>query len=376
MKPKQTSSPAGSGVPRVEICRSLDDVERVRLDWDVLTSKASFFSAAQTLDYAIAGWEVVPKVAGTEFATILVWRDRRLVCVWPLYTRRAGSLTIATHLGTGSHEEYAGPLIWQDEDAAAIADLVLAQARGLSDVLEVYATDPTTPMAMALERARGFKYSNTILSPTISLAAHPDFDAWLATKSKSFREGLRYDRKRAAHLGKLEFVSTPDGLDGAELTAWLFATKRAQLASRGLSKSWVLEARGEAFFSRLLSRPSPSDGPKAGAQGFALKLEGRIVAGCICLRSYRFLEFFVTAFDPEFSSVSPGKLLIEDCVRWASAHGLNFDFRVSHEAYKLRWIDRFEERLTVILANRLRGAPRPLTLSLRRWIRRLRERPG
>lgn len=358
---------------RVEIIRRLEDLEATRRDWEALALTANSFSAAQTIDYAIAGWQVTPKAAETELAVILLWRGEKLVCVWPLYTRKIGGITVATHMGSGSNEEYAGPLIFQDEDAEKTASLALDEARKISDALEVYAMDPTSPMGRLLDGIGGFKYRNLLRSPTISLRDHADFAAWFSTKSKSFRQGLRYDRKRLSQLGQLEFASTVGSLDGQELVTWLFANKRAWLTERGIGESWIRDPQGEGFFSALLSRKAPRTPSVGEVLGFALKLDGQIIAGCICLRSDKLLEFFITGFDARHGAFSPGNLMIEDCVRWACERRLDFDFRLNTDPYKLRWIDRFDDRLTVILASGLRGARRPIQFGARRAVRRTRQ---
>jgi len=87
-----------------------------------------------------------------------------------------------------------------------------------------------------------------------------------------------------------------------------------------------------------------------------LERDGTPVAGGICLRADPCLEFYVSALDPAFMSWSPGNLLIEDLVRWAIARGLDFDFRLTREPYKLRWTDTDREVTTHWLACTPRGA--------------------
>ena len=94
----------------------------------------------------------------------------------------------------------------------------------------------------------------------------------------------------------------------------------------------------------------------SGVLGFALDLDARPIAGGICLVSNSTLEFFVSALDPAYSKFSPGNLLIEDIVRWCLPRGLDFDFRLTADPYKLRWMDRAIPFAYYDVGQKLRGA--------------------
>ena len=367
----ETSPPAGAAPLRVEIIGDVEGLRRLEPAWRDLSSRVPYWSASQLYEYTATAWEVMPKDAGCSLAVIAVWRGARLAGVWPLYVRREGLVTIATHPGLGDSGEYAGPTI-SDAEPGKVAELALKEARGLADVLQVFALHSGSPLAPVIARMGGLKYSNNLLSPVVAVTACETFDAWLATKSGSFRAELRNDRKRMAAQGALEFVRMMGPDDGPALVDWLFEIKKEWLAARNISESWILQSQGRDLCKALISEP---DGPDAEArpfQAFALRLDGKIAAGCICYRSSDVLEYYMTGFDPAFRAYSPGNLLIEDLARWSLRQGLDFDFRITRDAYKMRWQGRDVAYETHIVACTPKGAPRVLRFEANRVVRKIR----
>lgn len=84
----------------------------------------------------------------------------------------------------------------------------------------------------------------------------------------------------------------------------------------------------------------------------------------------------MAGFDPAFGAFSPGNLLIEDCVCWSISQGLNFDFRITQEAYKLRWSNHRDPHKTFIIACSLRGVPIVLRTTANRMIGNVRQHLG
>ena len=357
---------------RVEVCSDDAAIQRARAAWRDLADRSATYSASQTPDYAIFAWEGRRRPDDVALAVVLIWRGERLVCAWPLYTSRRGGLRVATHLGAGGNEEYSGPLLDEGDQALAIAALALKAAMGLADVLEVYAVHPDSAIVGALKSARGWRYENNALhAPVVTLTAASDFESWVMGKSRSFRQGLRADRKRLAEQGAVRLVQARGRAEAATLVDWIFESKRGWLAARGITHSWLLEPEGRELLTRLIARPESSD-QKPDVLGFGLKLDDKFLAAGVFFRSPSRLEFFVSGFDPDSYAFSPGNLLIEDCVRWAIPEGLDLDFRTTQDAYKLRWADRQDTRETHILACSTRGGLRILRYELNRLVRRAR----
>lgn len=374
LQPPEMTAPScaePSGL-RVEVDSDPAAFARLREDWRGLLSVAGAYSVALTPGYVQAAWATMAADDGPRLALITVRRGARLVGLWPLYLSRQGGVTVANHIGAGDSGEYSAPLVATDDDPAAIASAMLARALQLADILSVFALKADAPLAAAIRSSRKLKYSNDLPSPIVTLEGFDSLEAWLATKSGSFRQELRAGRKKLMAQGVFEFVRMSGPQDGQDLVDWLFDMKRAWAASRRIADSNILKEPAERLFGALLTRGPVREAADGDVRGYALRLDGRIISGCINFHSPGRLEFVMTAFDPEWRKFAPGHLMVEECVRLASQEGAVFDFRLTGDSYKLRWANRFDLYQTHILACTPRGAPRILRLEANRLVRRAR----
>lgn len=344
----------------------LDDLEAVRAlkaDWADLAGRASAYSATSGFDYATLAWAALAQDPAVELAVIVLREGGRLAGLWPLYVRREPRKSVAKHLGAGSDEEYAAPLIAAGPDEAAIAVRLLAEARRLADLLIIRNLPIPGVMAQAVEAAGGLKYRWDDTCSVISLAGADSFETWVAPKSKQFRYDLRNERRKLAALGVLESRAMVGPVDGPRFADWLFEAKRGWASERGMAGSWLYDDLGRDHLAALLAQ-SPD------AFGQAILLDDKIIAGGSVLVSRDRLEFFVTVFDPAYADYRPGNLLNEDLTRRAIAMGLDLDFRMMLAGYKDRWADRKEPIASFWLANSLKGAVAVLAQRVRVKLRR------
>jgi CelD/BcsL family acetyltransferase involved in cellulose biosynthesis len=147
---------------------------------------------------------------------------------------------------------------------------------------------------------------------------------------------LRRLRRGLARKGALESALLDDPASRAEAVDWVLARKQEWLAREGLRSAWVGTAGYRAFLHRLAGM----SGASAPMRIFALRLDGRLIAVLACSTSRNWLEFHLNSHDPAWAHFSPGTLLMQDCIAWAHAHGLAFDFRIGDERYKASWANR------------------------------------
>lgn len=332
----------GAGALAVEVIREPAGLQALREDWRALEADGRAISAAQRFAYVEAAWTFRTQPQ-QRLKVITVRRDGRLVGLWPLGLRRSGLLTVARHLGTDEGGEYAEPLIAADTDTPAqVAGALFAAAAAEGDILEIHNLSAGSPMLGVVEAARRTKVRRPMASPVTGFARWASWDAWVAGRSRSFRQGLRYDRKRLATRGDLMFREVDPAAAGA-FVDWIVARKVEWLDRQGIGRSWLRRPETAQFYRALVGRPD------SGVLGFALDLDGRTIAGGLCLRSAGRLEYYVTAYDPALAAFSPGNLLIEDLARWCIARGDDLDFRLTSVDYKLRWSDRTEPFGTYIV---------------------------
>lgn len=333
---------------RVAIVSDPDALAAHRDAWHALAGAAPARTPAQTFDYAMAGWRACA-ARGGRLAVILAWRADALEAVWPLHVAREGGLRRVRHLGCGNCEEYADPLIAAGPAQAEVVDAIGRVACGLGDVLEAYNIAADSAVDAWLKAQPRTTYAGAMRSPLVSCARAGDWDTWARGKTKNFRAGLRADRKKLSIHGELTFREVGEG-EAATFVAWMLDQKRRWLVEANRRSSWLAQTAAQAFFADTVGRRG------AGVLGFVLEQGGAPVAGALCLRSATHLEFYVSALDPAYAPYSPGKLLIEDVVRWSIARRLDFDFRLTREPYKLRWADSDRLVTTYWVACTWRGA--------------------
>ena len=356
---------------RIEVCRERVQLSALEREWRAFEMGAAF-SVAQTYAYVSAALSCQPELAP---AVIVARRGDRLQGIWPLaISTSAGGLRQVRPIGCGAREEYSPPMLG-DDPQARIA--VLRAARALGDILEIYNL-PAGPFRDLVLRDAGFKYAMQMSSPVVSLQGVENYRSWLESRSRSFRQGLRQDRRRLGQQGIVEFYEVT-AESAQQSVDDLFEIKGEWLRARAIRSSWLFDPAPRSMFTALVGHPN------TGVRMFSLNLDRKMVASCLCFQSAGRLEAFVITFDQTFGRFSPGNLLIEDIVGWCIGRGLDFDFRLTSDAYKLRWADRAEPFWTVHMATTWRGVPLVTKILVRetlvkvrsrlgRWIRRARAR--
>ncbi|MFI4950290.1 MAG: GNAT family N-acetyltransferase [Caulobacterales bacterium] len=326
----QSAQPGGVSI---SICRDAAAFAALQPEWDDRVERAPAHSGTPVFAFNLQAVRQLGRDAGQ--LRLIVARDGgRLAGLWPLALRREYGVTIARQLGSGSLQEYASPLISPDAPPA-LAAAMLQAAEGLADVLEVWNLPVASPLVRLLDAQRRAKVPRTGDCPTISLREAGSWEAWIARRSRSFRQGLGNSRRRLEKLGAVAFREI-EAADAADFAQWMVRTKRRWLDERAIRRSWLRDEACATFYSNLIGIPG------SGVTGFALTLDGRIICGGICLLAASRLEYFVTAFDTTYAAFSPGGLWLEECVRWCIPRRLDFDFRMMQFAYKLRWADRMD----------------------------------
>lgn len=339
----------------VTICGDVAEARALKADWDELLATATASSEALSSDYVMPAWAELAKVEGNRLAIVVVRRAGRLECIWPLYVSKVGWRTAATHPGCGAYEEYAGPLFRDEPGAAEAVGAAFQAAKGLADLLQIYNLPEGGLASRIVAADRAPSLRTRVSSPIISLKGFEDFEAWVKTKSKNFRAALRNDRRRLQDVGQVEFREMVGPADGARCVDWMFENKRQWAAERKIRHSWVMDEHGQAFFRALAVRTPDQRPARPDTQFFALLLDDKIISAGIGLVSRDRIEYFMSAADAEYNYYSPGNQFVMEYATVAIRMGLDYDFRITTDPYKLRWTDRFEHYDSFWIACSLRG---------------------
>jgi CelD/BcsL family acetyltransferase involved in cellulose biosynthesis len=292
-----------------------------------------------------------------------------LIGLWPVVAKRKRYFVSLESAGFGAGEEYSGPLIHAGADGHAVADALLRGLKAHGDVLKaIVPLDNAFRFAAPVGR---ITYQHTVLSPITRLTSWPDFEAWIASKSSSFRKGLRYDRKKLQEQGVVRLiVGGVRDQTSSSLIDWLFEEKRAFLGRTGGTSAWLSDDRSPQLLKNLFRDSSPS---LSGIELWCLLVDDQPAAGAVCFQSRTAIELFMFVMNPAFAARSPGSLLLEDIAKSASSRGKDFDFRITSESYKARWADDVERYEYLVVALNPRGIPSVARRLAKRQINRLRE---
>lgn len=84
--------------------------------------------------------------------------------------------------------------------------------------------------------------------------------------------------------------------------------------------------------------------------------EGRVIASIYGVRTPQLYLFLMSGFDPRFSSLSPGSLLLYHTIKDLIGRGVRiFDFKCGDETYKKRWASGYYDNLDLEIVLTRRG---------------------
>ena len=355
--------PAPSAALECALTTAIEDLDRLEQEWRALYDSALSPGPPQGYPFVRAAWQAYGGPSGKDFAVATCRQDGRLVGLWPVCRTRSAGVHRLESVGFGAGEEYSGPLVLEGPASAKITRALLRKLRDFGAVVKT-----TVPAGHPLVKPRitGFaRYSHAVSSPAIALRKHAAFEDWLSSKSAHFRARLRHDRRKLAEGRTVEVM---DGHQGAASSAaiidWQFEEKRRWLARKGAGSSWVRDDRAWALMNVLAAQ---TDAATTGVEPWALMVDGVPAAAAVCFVSSTAVELFMFVMNPQFSAYSPGFLLLENIARSAHGRGRNFDFRITPEAYKLRWADCKLDYRTFIIALTPAGYATVLRAVLRSW---------
>ena len=304
-------------------------------DWDRLAPvTANPFS---TRAWAEAWWEAYG--AGRPLHVIRVRAaDGRVVALLPLYRSGRGPVRLLRFVGHGAADQL-GPLCAPEDRPAAAA------------ALQQVARGPRT--LLLAERLAGAEWQGAGIGAVVREEATPhlaidgqDWDGWLATKSKNFRDHARRMERRFAKAHDLRFrlADDPDRLQ-ADLDT-LFDLHDQRWASEGGSDAFDPDRR--ALHSALARR--------ALAEGWLrlwiCEVDGAPGAAWYGFRYAQREWYYQLGRDPAWDRFKIGFVLLVHTIREAFADGMTtYHFGLGPEPYKERFASA-DPGLATVVAGR------------------------
>ncbi|MAS05312.1 MAG: hypothetical protein CL534_11595 [Ahrensia sp.] len=350
--------PAG-GI-RVDILRSADGLASLEEEWRALEQRAADpLTYFQSFDWCSTWCRFNQDGADPCGIRIVTARSRdRLVLVWPLMLT-GSSWTVRRMLPlTMPHGQYGNMIVDPDLQAdgplratieECLSRLVAAENPDLVSFADVPAGGEELPSAF--DGAGQIECAGK--SAWMDLTQFEDFDDYNRQLTRSVRKGRKRKRNALDGLGRIEHVVRHGGEAGfGELVRAGVEMKRIWLQETGRPTRVVNRADFADFLGALPHDPETGNGALASA----ITLDGRPIAVEIGFRWYGRFYSYLGSFDWELRDYSPGKVQLEEAIRWCLEQGIEaYDLLGEPAAYKSGWSNMSTSLKTYRLEPTLRG---------------------
>ena len=319
----------------------IDQLQELRNEWDQLlrqTDQASFF---QTCDWLTAYWRRFG--GGQQLRVLVVEQGDRLVGIVPLAVRRGRFGLRVLHYPMDNWGTTYVPL---GESVEVTLTAALRYLRGAADwdLIDLrWATGvvaEATAEAFSSSGTRAGRHQEESIS-WVDLSGNWD-DYWMRRTSK-WRNNVRRNEKKLAQLGTVEWIHCQPGHEHYDRDPrW----DLYEMCEAVASTSWQADSTTGNTMTHERVRGFLRDvHPRAAARGCVsmhlLRLDERPIAYAYNYVFRGRVYGLRAGFDPEFTSVGPGSVLLGRMIRYCFEHGQReFDLGEGASHYKRHWRNR------------------------------------
>ena len=322
-----------SGLMELSVVTDLQAAEKLASAWSQLLRCRGDSRYFHEPEWLLQCWRA--REAGNRHPFLVTAGDvANLRCVWALEAqprirglRSFGPLSI-------------GPPYYNDMQMARdvppeVAGWVFDFARKFAraDLALFEKVEPASTVGQLLAARGGMR--ETIAAPRVELAGFADHDSFVRDRLRtSFRKDQRRRRRRFQELGRAEFEMYVGTAVPFRLIDWVLKSKADWLRRRPGKADAIATAEFAAFVRSVWSASSRSGRLYLGV----LRLDDRPAAAEFGFVHRRVMSSWMAAYDEALASFAPGRLLIEDCIRWCIQAGFEaYDFLPSEAGYKKDW---------------------------------------
>ncbi|HEX7885995.1 MAG TPA: GNAT family N-acetyltransferase [Phenylobacterium sp.] len=270
----------------------------------------------------------------------------------PLVIWRQGAVRTARPLACET-TEYCPLLTDPSADVLAVWTAIADGVRDLKAVDAVilpYARDDAA-LVPFLRGASRVIQTDSFPNHFVSQSAFGCWENYWKQLPRGMRSNLGTRQRRLNELGEVLFEELTDPDASRAAWRWMVDNKRDWLVRKGLDHAFIPTQDYFRFMEATLGVSGPT-----GRRGiFVLKLDGELMAAELVNVDRRRMEAFIATYDQRFARYGPGQLLRKELLHWAFARGLDFDWRLGDDAYKLEWASHRAVARTYVLPRNLRG---------------------
>ena len=374
-RPGATGAPAASE-ERVElrVVDRIEDFEAAREEWDELLASSPARSFFLSWAWLYSWWRELSNAA--QLCILEAREDGRLCAAAPLMLRRAlyyrAPVRELTFIGDQTSDRQ--DLIWRSGRETSLTALWRRLAGNPFEVTLLRLDQiPEGSRSLVVGRAVAPDLEVEPSSVLNYLSITGSFEDYEKVLSSRFRTDLRSRLRKLGARGAWEVRHAMNSDTLALLDEVVALEERSDKQHRGTA--FLTHPRRLAFIRRVIE----SAGPRHDVLLSSLLVGGRLAGYSLGFIYGGVYHGFSTAYDPEFHTLAPGKIIIHETLRHAFQLGLDgFDFLRGGAALKSRWRGdaRCNVRAVLFFAG-LRGAAlRFAVFRARPAIKRLLARPG
>lgn len=262
--------------------------------------------------------------------------------------------------------------------ADAIAQYLFAERGASLRLLPVSSAGATWPAVQRRARQTGAKTRWREIEQRPIIRIDTDWESFWSARSRKLRQDIRRRRRRAGEQGELrtQIIRKP-----ADVPAALEEALRVEAAGwKGQGGTAINENPADReYYRRLAAWAAERDWLRLAL----LKLDDATIAMQFGLQADGVLYSLKLGFDEEYSSLSPGKLLLAAEIERSFSEGLRlFDFAGQAASYKNSWATEFATYGELIATPpglfgraewttvQLKDWARPRAKQARAWLRR------
>jgi len=308
--------------------------------WNDIMSQTTAAHAQLTHEWLSSWWEVFGD--NNKLSLITVTDGRHVVGIAPLIISKvigkAGlELRKLTFVGDGL-TDYQDLLIVNEKREAIVRVLLerIVKDKDRWDAIHfrnVRGDSPNLPIVREALRETSLTFRERVNIQSPYIAIDREWTDYYGALSKKMRSDMRRQLKRLAEMGRVEFARLHDVDDVTDVLNTIKSIHVKCRQAQG-GTSLYTNARRFRFASLILKR----FGARKSLDLALLKLNDRVIAYYLGFVYDNIVYFWNTGFDPDFSRLSPGKLLLHYGIKDSFRERFRgFDFMVGEEPYKLQW---------------------------------------
>ncbi len=313
-----------------------DGFRSLQSEWSLLCERASLQHVFSSFEWWLSAWTVHAERRGQQLALVVGRSQGLLVLVWPLVCEGR----VLRMLSSGTLE-YRDIIVESAPSATQWVEQAWTYVRSSVDADVFILQNLRLPNVLA-EQLRQDRSARSIgggFCPVIRLDRFDGWDSYAASLPKSLiADQRRQWRRLERDLPGVSFRIIENHAEIQQVMDWISRHKIAWAEARQKNPAWYVT---DSIWENL-KRTARSAMDKDRLLMVTLADDDRVVSaawGFLCGEEFLFHAF---AYDADYSTYSPARLLLERIVKVCFDRGIRtFDFMPGDEAYKRMWATDF-----------------------------------